>query len=254
MLCRPPCGKRDSVKISSVKIRLKPLGNKQNPDNLHRQETPMPLTREEINRKLLHLIALAMPLGIFYLPRFLPMPSLLPALILGLLFGGSLAVEMLRFRYPQLNALFSRLFGALLRPKESRSITGSTYILGGAFLCALFFPQRPDIAFIVLFIFILGDAAAALVGISMGKIRFLGKSLEGSLACFATALLLLVLVFPLFPHVLDFWGGRLPLKVAFPTALAVTLLELIPIPLPWGGRANDNLIAPVLTGLLLSFL
>ncbi|TWI73034.1 dolichol kinase [Desulfobotulus alkaliphilus] len=211
----------------------------------------MPLTREEINRKLLHLMALLMPLGIFYLPRFFPLTALHVSLVLGSLFGGSLLVETLRFRHRKLNRLFSLCFGPLMRAGESRSITGSTYIIGGAFFCSLFFAERPDISFVVLFVFILSDAAAALVGISMGKTRILGKSLEGTMACFATAMVLMLLIFPFFPHVLDFWGGRLPLGAALMTALAITLLELIPIPLPGGSKTNDNLVAPVLSGFIL---
>ena len=83
-----------------------------------------------------------------------------------------------------------------------------------------------------------GDTAACLVGKSMGKTRipYTGKTLEGSMACFAT-------VFALAFHA----AGCSVTKTAA-AALAATLTELLPV------KDYDNLLIPLVTGLILTVL
>lgn len=83
-----------------------------------------------------------------------------------------------------------------------------------------------------------GDTAACLVGKSMGKTRipYTGKTLEGSMACFAT-------VFALAFHT----AGCSITKTAA-AALAATLTELLPV------KDYDNLLIPLVTGLMLTVL
>jgi dolichol kinase len=111
----------------------------------------------------------------------------------------------------------------------------------------LFFKQ-PQIAFMVLFMFILGDAIAAIVGMSIGRIKIGKKSLEGSLACFTLCMILLYGAFPFFPGILDQWGGKIPLLVAIGTSLAITVFELIPLRVTRNLIINDNLAVPVIAG------
>ncbi len=208
----------------------------------------MALTREEINRKLLHLFALAMPAGIFYLPAMTDFPRWGAPVILAVLFFGSIIVERLRFRYPAVQKIFHDSFGSMLRSEEKEKITGSTYIIGAGFICSIVFFQKPHISFMTLSMFILGDAVAALVGLSVGRIRIGKKSLEGSLACFALSLLLLKGVFPYLPLLLDYWDGRMPISIAFIGALSIALFELIPLRITPRFTINDNLAVPVITG------
>jgi dolichol kinase len=209
-------------------------------------------SKEEINRKLLHFTALLMPLGIFYGPKLVAgMPPFLPAVLLGLLTLFSLLVEAVRRSNPFFKSRFNRWFGSMLRNEEEFKTTGATHIIAGAFLCALVSQDTPHIACMVLTAFILGDAAAALAGQRYGRTRVFGKSLEGSLACFALCLILLLAVFPLLPSLLDAWGGAVPPALALLTAAVITLLELLPIKLPGGLVLNDNLAAPVLSVMVL---
>lgn len=215
----------------------------------------MPLTREEINRKLLHILSgTLIPAGILYLPLIDGCSRLTPALILGICAGMSIILEYLRFHNAKVQALFIRIGASMLRQAESRAFTGSTYIFLSAFLCSLLFLDHPHIAAIALSLFILGDAVAALVGISMGRIKIGNKSLEGSAACFLLGMLLFLLVYPQVPLLLDPWQGRVSLSLMVVVSLVNTLFELFP--LRFGAKLviNDNLTVPLITGTVLLLL
>jgi len=213
----------------------------------------MALRKEEITRKLLHLFALLMPVGIFYLPKFSLSP-LIAAGVLAFLFAGSVVVEYLRFRIPMIQKIFYIFFGSMLRDEESGKTTGSTFVIGAALLCAILFTlftNKFHVAFMVLFIFILGDAIAAIVGQSIGRIKIGKKSLEGSLACFLMCLLLFFGVFPFFPGLLDSWHGKVSVPIAVMVALSTTIFELVPLKITRNFVINDNLAVPVISGFLM---
>ncbi|MDR0307164.1 MAG: hypothetical protein LBI42_10050 [Chitinispirillales bacterium] len=211
----------------------------------------MALRKEEITRKLLHLFALLMPLGIFYLPheKFqITISHWIPVGILGGLLFGSVVVESLRFRVPAVQKYFIKFFGHMLRQEESTKTTGSTYVIGAALICSILFINNKHISFMVLSLFILGDAVAAIVGLSIGRIKIGKKSLEGSAACFLLCMTLFYAVFPYMPFVLDPWGGSVPLLIAAVSSLSITVFELIPLKITPKVTINDNLAVPVITG------
>jgi len=210
----------------------------------------MGLRKEEIARKLLHLFALLMPIGIFYLPRW-SIPEYVPAGVLAFLLSGSMIVETLRFKVPAVQKIFFKLFGSMLREEESKRTTGSTYVIGAALLCAILFRENPHISFMVLSLFILGDAIAAIVGLSMGRIKIGKKSLEGSLACFLLCIILFYGVFPIVPGLLDIWNGKLPFVLVLTTSFAITIFELIPLRITKKFTINDNLAVPVIAGYIM---
>ncbi|MDO5577367.1 MAG: hypothetical protein Q4F84_09830, partial [Fibrobacter sp.] len=210
----------------------------------------MGLRKEEINRKLLHLFALLMPAGIFYLPRW-SISALVPISILAALLIGSIIVENLRFRFPIVQKIFMRSVGSMLREEETTKTTGSTYIIAAALLCSLVFYKYPHISFMALTLFILGDAVAAIVGLSMGRIKIGKKSLEGSSACFLLCMILCLIVFPLLPGLLDIWNGSIPFLAAVVISLAITLFELIPLKITSKVVINDNLAVPVIAGCIM---
>lgn len=214
----------------------------------------MALRKEEINRKLLHILSGSLfPVGIFYLPRLPGQDWRLPAWILGGMLAVLAAAEILRMRVPAVQRLFMAVGGRAMRPSESGTVTGATWLYASAFVCSLVFMTRPDVSFMVLGTFILGDAVAALVGQSIGRVRIGPKSLEGSLACLALCLVMYLVVFPLVPMLLDNWGGRVPLLIALAASLLTTVMELFPIKTA-KLEINDNLTVPLATGLLLWWL
>jgi dolichol kinase len=211
------------------------------------------LPREEINRKLLHFPALILPVGIFYFPRWTGMPKWAPAVLIGILLLLSIGLETLRFSVDGVQRCYWRCFGPLLRSEERHRITGSTTIIAAAFLCALLFMDTPHIAFMALTAFVLGDAGAALVGIGFGRLRIGTKTLEGAVACFLTALVAFSL-YPFLPDLLETWGGELPPVVRLGAPAIIALIELIPFRIGRRFPIDDNLVAPVLTGLALQYL
>lgn len=212
------------------------------------------LPKEEISRKLLHLLALIMPTGIFYFTTFFHTSWVLPSILLGIAFFGSAIVERIRFVNPKIQALFYKFFGSMLRKEESFKITGSTWIIGSAFICSIIFRNEPYISFIVLTLFILGDAVAAIVGMKYGRIKIGKKSLEGSLACFLLCMVFFLFVFPIVPGLLESYGGKIPIEVAVSISLIITLLELIPLYVTRNFIINDNLAVPIIAGLALRYL
>lgn len=213
----------------------------------------MRLPKEEIARKLLHLFALAMPAGIYYIPK-LSGVWYIPTLILGVLFFGSVIVEKLRQKNQLVQDLFYKVAGSMLRKEEKHSTTGSTWVIGAAFICSIIFRKEPEISCIVLTLFILGDAVAALVGMSMGRIKIGKKSLEGSLACFTLSMILIMALFPVVPGVLEPYGGKIPLVAALVTSFTITIFELIPLRISPKIIINDNLAVPIIAGAVLRFM
>jgi dolichol kinase len=214
----------------------------------------MALRREEIARKLLHLFALVMPVCIYYFPKW-NIPWYVASITLAVVFFGSVIVETLRFRVPFIQKMFFAFFGSMLREEETHKVTGSTWVIGAALMCSVLFKDYGHISFMVLTLFILGDAIAAVVGLSIGRIRIVGKkSLEGSLACLLLCMILFYALFPFVPGLLDVWNGKIPFILAFVTSLTITVFELIPLKITKKYTINDNLAVPVIAGGVLLWL
>jgi dolichol kinase len=218
-----------------------------------RSQTAMPLTKQEINRKLFHLFALLLPIGIFYLPKVFGISEVIPPVILTGLLLAIAVLETARFRKPEIQKKFRVCFGSMLRQEENKTITGSTYFIASAMICSFLFLNEPHISFMALTLFSIGDAAAAVAGQSIGKIKIGKKSLEGSLACFIACVILFVALFPHLPFLLDEWGGSAPLSLVLITAFAITLFELIPLKITKDLVINDNLSVPVIAGLVMKY-
>ncbi|HUG40245.1 MAG TPA: hypothetical protein VMM12_07165 [Longimicrobiales bacterium] len=153
----------------------------------------------------------------------------LPAMLAAALLAGAaalaLATEVLRLASPGFEAMFRARLGPLLRPRETRRLTGATTLALGYTLAAVLLPGRAAIAGI-LFAGI-ADAIAAVVGRRWGRHRYRGgKSAEGSAAFFAAAAAI---------------AGGLGAgpAAAGAVALTVTILEAPTF------RIDDNLYLPV---------
>ena len=221
----------------------------------------MVLRKEEINRKALHVLSgSVIPALILYLPLYAPHFSWLPAWLTPRLYPATLTalaaviltfVEFMRFRNRAVQRLFYSISGSALRAEESRKMTGATYIFYAALACSILFVNLPAISFMVLCAFIWGDAAAALVGQSLGRTNIGTKTLEGSLGCFILCMALFLWVFPSVPHALDPWRGVMRPLMALVGSLCITVLELFPVHLKKNVVINDNLIVPLATGIII---
>lgn len=133
--------------------------------------------------------------------------------------------DAVRLTYPRANELFFRWFGRLASPREARGIASSTWYAAGILAAFAFFPQ--DVAVSAILVLGLCDPAAAFVGRRFGRRRFLGGTLEGSLAFFVVGALIL--------------GARHAWPAALVAAAAAALAERRSWPL------DDNLAIPVVS-------
>jgi dolichol kinase len=135
--------------------------------------------RHELGRKALHLTTTIVPLAY---AGGLPQPVVVVAL--ATLVVIAIVVEVARHGSPRWRQRFERLVGPLLRGPEHAGIAGATWLLGGFLLVAALAPRPAAIA--AMWAVAAGDAAASIVGRSVGRIR-LGsrKTLEGLVAGFA---------------------------------------------------------------------
>jgi len=178
----------------------------------------------ELRRKCIHLVPLLIPLVSTF--DILQKKELL--YITGISTIVAFSLDLARMRQGVVSTVFLRMFGTFLRPDEKHSITSSSYYLLGIFLTILIFP-RP-IAEASMYILIIGDTMAAIVGKTWGRTRIRDKSLEGSLAFFIFSCIALALF------------GRVVPQVAILGTLVATVVELVPLPV------NDNLTIPISSG------
>ncbi len=189
--------------------------------------------RSELGRKAIHLLAMALPLGMLFLERR-------PALtILAGLTAVALATEIARAHSATVRRWIDRVLGWMMRAEEKPPagqirLSGATWVLISAFLLLVCFPAR--LASLALTVFMAGDAAAALIGRRFGRHRWGNgpRTIEGTLGFMAIG----SGVGLLFPTP-TLWLGPV-------AALLAGALELLPGPL------NDNLQAPFLTALALA--
>jgi dolichol kinase len=139
----------------------------------------------EILRKGIHLTSLLIPIIYYFIPKSTALSILFP---LTLLFVLS---DIARVLHEPSGKLYERYFGFLLRRHErnssGRRLNGATYVLISAIVCMWIFPK---VVFITAFaILIVSDTSAALIGRKFGRHPFLSKTLEGTLAFFVSALL-----------------------------------------------------------------
>jgi dolichol kinase len=137
--------------------------------------------RRELARKGLHLLSTVVPVGYA--------TTLTRSLVLGGL-GAALAiaaaVEVGRRRSVRARGVFDARLGALLRAHEWRGLSGATWLIIALLVAAVCFPR--DVAIAAMCAVCLGDAAAAIVGRTLGRARAAGrKTFLGSVACFTAS-------------------------------------------------------------------
>ena len=151
-----------------------------------------------------------------------------------------LLVDFLRLRLTSVKSIFIVLFGSMLRRKELTSLTGASYLMLASMVCMLIFGIGPagrvSGVFIAAISFLaLGDTAAAIVGLSIGRVRIFRKTLEGTLAgllvCIGVAWVVSILP-----------GLDFPLGIGILGAVSASVVEALPI------EVNDNVVVPLLSG------
>lgn len=188
--------------------------------------------RDELVRKLIHLFSLSIPIIYYFVSRSDAI------LILSILTFIALLLDLTRYLSPSVGKIFYRIFGFMLRKHEldtrKKNLNGATYVLISALICVILFPK---ILFITAFtILIISDSMAALIGRKFGKHRLFSKSLEGTLAFFVSASIVVFLT----PKVND-----LPMEylIGIIAAAVGAIVENVSF-----GFADDNLAIPISIG------
>jgi len=188
----------------------------------------------EVARKTIHLSSLSIPVIYFFIAKSTALAILVPLTL------AFLAADLTRFSHARTREFFEGYFGWLLRTHErdtsTRRLNGATYVLLSATICILIFPKI--IVITAFSILIISDTSAALIGRKYGTHRFLKKSLEGTLAFFLSALLVVV-VTPKIEYL------RTEYVIGAIAAFFGSLIEALPIAL------DDNLSIPVGLGAIL---
>jgi glycerol-3-phosphate acyltransferase PlsY len=147
-----------------------------------------------------------------------------------------LVIDLLRLRVNRMKDIFIVLFGSMLRRREFRSLTGGSHLLIASLLVVFIYDRSvvvPAISFLAI-----GDTAAAIVGLSMGRVKFWGKTVEGTLAGLLTCVGVAWLC-----SRLPYWN--LPFSVGLVGAVTASVVEALPI------EVNDNMAVPIVSGLVM---
>ncbi|MDR0553739.1 MAG: phosphatidate cytidylyltransferase [Treponema sp.] len=185
--------------------------------------------KSELIRKAFHVLIAISP----------PMAAMNRLFTVYLLIAGTLAYAGLEsFRLAGIQVpVISRLTSLASRPRDRGCFVLGPVTLGlGALLSLLLYPSPA--ASIAIYALAFGDGAASLIGKLFGRIRpafLIGKSIEGSLACFFAVLISSYLVTPSF-------------RTAFFAALTATLVEALPL------KDYDNIALPLTVGFVVQLL
>lgn len=190
----------------------------------------------EIKRKALHIFAAAVPIVLIYAPwRVIIAPLLIFTAL-------TMLADLFRTRSRVFKKMYGVFFGDILRDHEHRGeFTGATCFFMSLSLSYIVFHLflGMDMRFIAVIYsgFMIGDAAAALVGKKFGKIKLVNsKTLEGSIAFFIAS------------AVSTFWIVPAMYFYVLICAMILTIMELIVI------KLDDNLFVTLLTTLIVFFL
>jgi dolichol kinase len=193
----------------------------------------------EIRRKIMHTWPIIIPIAYRFVSKDTALMVMLP------ICAFYVFCDIFRHFHGGFRQLFDRIITAhFLREHEKNGLIGSSYFIFGALLAIILFPKPVTIA--SLYILVISDAMAAIVGTGWGKTRIFAKSLEGSIAFFVSGTIIVLLAMQDKP----LWGESAMQGHLFWGVLAVagaTLAELFPTGL------DDNLTIPLVAGAIMMF-
>ena len=189
--------------------------------------------RDEVVRKLIHLCSLSIPIIYYFISKNTAVYILAGFTLFAIL------IDMSRYLSPRIGKYFYLTFGFLLRKHEldnnKRNLNGATYVFISALLSVVIFPK---VLFLTAFpILIISDSTAALIGRKWGKHKLLSKSLEGTLAFFISASIVVMFTPKLNGSITEYMIGILAAAIG-------AIVENIS-----HGYADDNLSIPISVGI-----
>ena len=185
--------------------------------------------RNEVYRKLVHILSSVIPLTFYYLNNKDLLPLFIICSLILVLF------DFLRCNVNYFQFIANLLFKNIIRKMELNSISGASYVLIGCALTLSIFNLK--IAIISLFILSISDSIAAIIGIRYGKTKLLNKSLEGTFGFFCSTAIIITL------------STNLSLMNLTLTAIIISFIELFS-----NKFINDNLSIPLSSAIALTIL
>jgi dolichol kinase len=190
--------------------------------------------KSEFIRKSIHLCSLSIPTVYFFISKQLALEILVP------MFLTFFIVDLARFYFKPVQTWFYRWFRWLLRKHETdqgtKRLTGATNILFSAIVCVLLFPKIITVnAFAIL---IISDITSALFGRRFGRRKFFAKSLEGAMAFFVSAIVVVLLAPKVEGLALEYVIGAFAAAVGAVVEAAST-------------KVDDNISVPLAIGLVM---
>ena len=193
----------------------------------------------EVRRKIMHTWPIIIPIAYRFVSKDTALMIMLP------ICAFYVFCDIFRHFHEGFRQLFDRIITVhFLREHEKNGLIGSSYFIFGALLAIILFPKPVTIA--SLYILIVSDAMAAIVGTGWGRTRIFAKSLEGSIAFFVSGVVIVLLALQDKP----LWGEaaiRDHLGWGILAVLGATLVELFPSGL------DDNLTIPLVAGAIMMF-
>ena len=187
----------------------------------------------EVYRKLFHLSSLWMVAAVWFLEKNTAI--YLFAFLTIAVFAGEISRKYFKFS----QKIYQCLFGHIVRDHEEKGgLSGAFFMLLSALITTALFSK--NIAMPALSVMLISDSAAALIGRKFGKHKLFEKSIEGSIAFFLSA----IIVISLFFNFSDYF-----LAIAITSFLATTT-ELFSKKL----HLDDNLTIALTTGAFLLYL
>ncbi|MCE3255341.1 MAG: Cytidylyltransferase family protein [Rickettsiaceae bacterium] len=144
--------------------------------------------RMELKRKFFHFIFIALlPLLYIFMSKSQILFLVVPIAII------IIAIDFCRHKNPQINLIFSKLFGHILREREiaTHSWTGASFMAIAALLVFSICPKA--IAICAFSILAISDCLAAVIGKRVVSEKFFEKSVAGSIAFGSSAVVILII-------------------------------------------------------------
>ena len=187
-------------------------------------------------RRLWHFVGVMFIYFLYW--KIPPAQSKIAVVVLG---APLLLLDILRLYFPALNKIILFLFKPFMREQEKRRLAAISFMLVGVTFNILFLP-RTVVPLTLLFLAV-ADPLASFVGINWGKDKLVGnKSLQGSFAAFVACFLLSLGYF----RYMEMMHERMFI-VCLLAGLIGAASELMPV-----GKLDDNLVFPVMSGILLT--
>ncbi len=142
--------------------------------------------KDEIYRKIFHLLLILVPVGYYFLEKWKLLAILIPISII------VISLDFYRRKNQKIQSYFIKIFGPILREHkiEQNKFCSASYACFAITIMFLLF--KSEIAILGTFILIICDSAAAIIGRNFQSEPFFEKTLYGSAAFFISGILVLI--------------------------------------------------------------